>query len=133
MRRLGEVYRVARNKYIVVKIDDPERLPRLGVKVFDEYRREIGRLLDIIGPVKQPYAVVKPVDENVVEKVKPGLVTYYPPPRPPRRRRGREREKPGRRAVAAKRGRSGERPGKRREKGEGRSGRAKGRGRGKRK
>lgn len=108
MKRLGEVLHVAKNNYIIVKIEDPDRIPKLGVKVFDEFRRELGQLLDVIGPVSQPYAVVKPLDKRVVEMVKPGLVAYYLAPRPKKHRRrekkkGRRMQRQSRKGPAARR------------------------------
>ncbi|MET1102005.1 MAG: Gar1/Naf1 family protein, partial [Pyrodictiaceae archaeon] len=71
MRKLGEVLHVAKNGYIVIKLEVGDKLPPLGVKVYDEYHRELGQLFDIIGPTKQPYGVVKPADKSVRELVRP--------------------------------------------------------------
>lgn len=114
MRRLGEVVRVVKNQYIVVKLDDPDRIPMLGVKVYDEFRRLIGKLLDIIGPVTSPYAVVKAADKTIAEYVKPGLVAYYIAPRPRREKKrgkksGKKREGRGK-SGGGRRGRRQTRP-----------------------
>ncbi len=105
VRRLGVVLHATRNGYIVVKPDDPKRLPQLGLPVYDwELRRKYGTLLDVIGPVDSPLLVVKPESKEVLKEVRPGDELYYVPPRP--RRRGRRR-KGGRRGPRGGGGRSG--------------------------
>ncbi len=105
LKRLGTVLHVTPNGYIVVTVDDPERLPPLGVKVYSGDRRELGQLLDVIGPVKQPYAVVRPASRELLKVVKEGDAIYYRPPRPPRRRRVRPSRPRGRRGEPKGRGR----------------------------
>ena len=87
MRRLGTVLHVTRNGYIVVALEDKDHIPSLNVNVYDERRRKLGTLLDIIGPVEEPYAVVKPSDKSILNEVARGAVLYYEEPRPRRRRR----------------------------------------------
>lgn len=87
MRRLGTVLHITCNGYIVVALEDKERIPSLNTNVYDERGRKLGTLLDIIGPVKEPYAVVKPSDKSILEEVVQGAVLYYEEPRPRRRRR----------------------------------------------
>ncbi len=99
LRRLGVVLHATPNGYLVATIEDPERLPPLGVQVFDEERKPVGQLLDVIGPVKQPYAVVKPASREMLKSVKPGTALYYQPPRPPRRRRPRRVPRPAKAAA----------------------------------
>ncbi|NPA05082.1 MAG: RNA-binding protein [Crenarchaeota archaeon] len=89
VRRLGVLLHKARNGYLVARLET-DKPPPLGVKVYDSSLQEIGVLLDVIGPVEQPYAVIKPNERG--EKLdKKGVTLYYEPPRPrrPRRRRGR--------------------------------------------
>lgn len=78
---------VTRNGYIVVALEDKNHIPSLNVNVYDERRRKLGTLLDIIGPIEEPYAVVKPSDKSILNEVARGAVLYYEEPRPRRRRR----------------------------------------------
>lgn len=79
---------VTGNGYVVVELaGDGEKLPPLNTPVYTEDRRRVGILLDIIGPVSRPYAVVKP-DQRGLE-LSSGTMLYYRPPLPPRPRRGR--------------------------------------------
>lgn len=56
---LGSVSSVLRDQ-IVVKIDNPSRIPELGSRVYiKEGRKPVGVISDIIGPTREPYAVVK--------------------------------------------------------------------------
>ena len=87
MRRLGTVLHTTRNGYIVVVLEDKDHIPSLNVNVYDERRRKLGILLDIIGPIEEPYAVVKPSNKSILEEVAQGAVLYYEEPRPRRRRR----------------------------------------------
>ncbi|NOZ88875.1 MAG: H/ACA RNA-protein complex protein Gar1 [Crenarchaeota archaeon] len=84
---LGRVLHRTHNGYVVVDVAAPERLPPLGVPVYTEDRKRVGVLLDIIGPVKKPYAVVKPDSPEL--NVEKGTPLYYRKPRPPQRKRGR--------------------------------------------
>ncbi len=95
----------ARNGYLVARLET-EKPPPLGVKVYDSSLREVGVLLDVIGPVEKPYAVIKPNERG--EKLdKKGVTLYYEPPRPPRprRRRGRGAGRRPRRAEKRPAGR----------------------------
>ncbi len=90
MRKLliGEVATVTKAGYATVKIADPNSRLQLGYKVVDEAGREIGRLVDIIGRVEEPYAVIRVSDgQDLVGK----RVFLVLPEK--RRRRGRGRSK----------------------------------------
>ncbi|BEP18603.1 hypothetical protein PYJP_19550 [Pyrofollis japonicus] len=101
LKRLGTVLHQARNGYIVVKLDlEDSKLPPLNVPVFDEEMNKVGTLLDIIGPIKDPYAVVKPATKET--RIEKGSKLYYRPPKP--------RKKPQRRASRRKIGQKGARP-----------------------
>ncbi len=94
LNKLGKVLHMTRNGYVVAVLEARDRLPPLNTPVYDEKTNRVGILLDIIGPVKAPYAVVKP-DRKGLE-IPPGTMLYYRPPRPPRRRRGIRRGARGR-------------------------------------
>jgi len=91
LEKLGRVMHRTRNGYIVVVLSG-EKLPPLNTPVYREGARRVGVLLDIIGPVKTPYAVVKPDSAGV--EVREGEELYYRRPLP---RRGRPRGKKTRR------------------------------------
>lgn len=56
MKRVGEVVRVAQGLAIArVSTDDP---PRIGASVVDEDLDEVGRIVDVFGPVTDPYVAV---------------------------------------------------------------------------
>ncbi|MEN2999964.1 MAG: hypothetical protein ABDH61_05260 [Acidilobaceae archaeon] len=60
----------------------------LGSKVYSEKEgkiSEVGKVVDIIGNVKNPYAVVRLVDEHLAEELEELYFEFW---RPPRRRSG---------------------------------------------
>ncbi len=59
LRRLGYFLHKSPSGKLIVKMST-SRLPKLGSKVFDSRGRYLGRVQDVIGPVKSPYLVVKP-------------------------------------------------------------------------
>lgn len=61
--------------------------PRIGSIVVDSGGHEVGILVDIIGPVRSPYAVVRPLRDDV--SVDPHSVLFVKP-KPKRRRRVRK-------------------------------------------
>jgi len=92
LETLGRVLHMTRNGYIIVRLEKAESLPPLNTPVYREGARRVGTLLDIIGPVTQPYAVVKP-DRAGIE-VKEGEELYYRRPEPKRRARRRRGPRP---------------------------------------
>jgi RNA-binding protein len=60
MRRVGEVVRTAQGLAVVRCPDD--EYPRLGTAVLDEDLEEVGRVVDVFGPVERPYLAVSPAD-----------------------------------------------------------------------
>jgi len=61
MRRVGEVVRVAQN-VAVVRVPD-ESYPDIGTSVVDENLDDLGRVVDVFGPVDRPYLAVSPDDD----------------------------------------------------------------------
>lgn len=60
MRRVGEVVRVAQGVAVVrCANDDP---PDIGTDVVDENVADVGRVVDVFGPVDRPYLAVSPVE-----------------------------------------------------------------------
>lgn len=59
MRRLGYFLHITPSGRLIVKLSSPKP-PRLGSKVLNSRGDVIGILIDVIGPVRSPYGVVKP-------------------------------------------------------------------------
>lgn len=58
MKRLGTLERIGQGRGLVaVEGDEP---PSIGVTAVDETLTPIGTVVDIIGPVKEPWAVIDP-------------------------------------------------------------------------
>jgi len=64
VRRLGYFLHKAPSGKLIVKMT-MRKVPRLGTRVVDSRGRFIGIVVDIIGPVRSPYAVVKPKNGSV--------------------------------------------------------------------
>ncbi|WP_302081024.1 H/ACA ribonucleoprotein complex subunit GAR1 [Salinibaculum rarum] len=58
MKRLGEVVRTAQGIAVVRSPDDS--VPGVGTRVVDESLSDVGRVVDVFGPVEQPYVAVSP-------------------------------------------------------------------------
>ncbi|PSP32748.1 H/ACA RNA-protein complex protein Gar1 [Halobacteriales archaeon QH_10_67_22] len=61
MRRVGEVVRVA-GGVAVVRLPGEDH-PGIGTTVIDEQLDDIGRVVDVFGPVERPYVAVSPAEE----------------------------------------------------------------------
>lgn len=58
MERLGEVVRTAQGLLILRTPDDAT--PDIGTTAVDESLDEVGRVVDVFGPVSRPYVAVSP-------------------------------------------------------------------------
>ncbi|AGN02853.1 H/ACA RNA-protein complex component Gar1 [Salinarchaeum sp. Harcht-Bsk1] len=56
MERLGTTHRIAQG-LAIVKVDD---VPDIGTEVVDDQLDEVGSVVDVFGPVSEPYAAVSP-------------------------------------------------------------------------
>ena len=61
MKPIGRVLHISSSRNIVVKsvikiISDPK-----GEKVYDKKGRHIGEIIDVIGPLRKPYILIKPI------------------------------------------------------------------------
>ncbi|HIQ03679.1 MAG TPA: H/ACA RNA-protein complex protein Gar1 [Desulfurococcales archaeon] len=74
MRKLGTVLHKSKSGYLVVKLVN---VPPLGVKVYDSKLNYIGVVKDVIGPVKDPYALVKVTVEGVNEEALTNTTLYF--------------------------------------------------------
>ena len=61
MRRIGEVVRTAQGLAILKSPD--ESYPNLGTELVDSKLDTVGRVVDIFGPVEQPYVAVSPASD----------------------------------------------------------------------
>lgn len=68
MKRVGEVVRTAQGLAIVRAPDDDQ--PGIGATVLDDRLSEVGRVVDVFGPVSRPYLAVVPDDRSML----PGLL-----------------------------------------------------------
>jgi RNA-binding protein len=56
LQRLGKAMHISDSKKLIVRA---ESLSRLGTTVVDNNLDKIGRVFDVLGPVKEPYISVK--------------------------------------------------------------------------
>ena len=59
MRRLGKVLHISKRGSIILRTD---KTPSAGSKsvVLDKKSQEIGVIIDVFGPVKEPYVAIRP-------------------------------------------------------------------------
>jgi len=60
MRRAGEVVRTAQGVAVVRSPD--ESFPDVGTELVDDSLAEVGRVVDVFGPVERPYLAVSPAE-----------------------------------------------------------------------
>jgi len=72
MKRAGEVVRVAQGLAIVRA--EGEEFPEIGSQLVDEQLDEVGRIVDVFGPVERPYLAVTPDGTGLPQLV--GSVLY---------------------------------------------------------
>jgi len=77
IRTLGPVIHVTSSRLIIVRLSNSTELPPLRCEVVDANSELIGHVIDIIGPVGSPYAVVKPMKLSVLSFIKPSTVLFY--------------------------------------------------------
>lgn len=56
LQRLGKVLHVTPSQNVVVKAD---KTPKIGSAVVDENLKVVGKVFDVIGPLRSPYVVIK--------------------------------------------------------------------------
>ena len=61
MKRVGDVVRTAQGLAVVRAPDD--EAPDFGITVVDENLTDIGRVVDVFGPVARPYVAVSPNED----------------------------------------------------------------------
>jgi len=58
LRRLGKILHLSNSRSLIVKCDE-SRFVKVGTKVCDSKLKEIGKVLDLFGPVNSPYVAVR--------------------------------------------------------------------------
>src|SRR5207245_10697615 len=66
MRRLGVVENIAHDGTVLVR---SEFAPSRGADVRDKRNRPLGRVIKVFGPVREPFAAVRPVGASAVCRV----------------------------------------------------------------
>ena len=61
MQRAGEAVRTAQGLLILRASSD--EFPAVGSEIIDESLTTVGTIVDVFGPVEQPYLAVTPVDD----------------------------------------------------------------------
>jgi len=64
LKRLGYILHTTSSGKLIIRLSS-SKPPRLGSKVLNSRGEVIGVLVDVIGPVRSPYAVVKPIKLDV--------------------------------------------------------------------
>lgn len=77
LRVLGPVYTIARSNLVIVRIENPKEIPRIGDHVTDANNEYVGVVVDIIGPVASPFAVLKPAKLSILSSLKPSTILFY--------------------------------------------------------
>lgn len=72
MKRLGTIVRATSSLAVAQSTDDEP--PEIGTTVLDEELSEVGTVVDVFGPVSQPYLTVSPEVEHTARLV--GTVVY---------------------------------------------------------
>ncbi|MCS7107882.1 MAG: Gar1/Naf1 family protein [Sulfolobales archaeon] len=66
MKKIGHFSHRSASGRFIIKIHNQVKPPKLGSKVLTSDGSVVGLLIDVIGPVRNPYAVIKPLNSNVV-------------------------------------------------------------------
>lgn len=75
---LGPVESITRSKFIVTKLESSKNVSNIiGSIVTDANGNQIGKVIDIIGPINQPYAVIKPRSYAVLSSIHQSTVLFY--------------------------------------------------------
>ncbi len=80
MRYLGYPLHKTKTGLLIVQIRT-RKVPPLGSIVVKRNMRRIGSVMDIIGPITEPYAVVKLIRKDVNHELLSSPLYYIPPKR----------------------------------------------------
>jgi len=88
MRYLGYPLHKTKTGLLIVQIRT-KRIPPLGSIVVKKNMRRIGSIMDVIGPINEPYAVIKLIKKDINHELLTSPLYYIPPRRGLRKRRRR--------------------------------------------
>ncbi|MEM0118057.1 MAG: Gar1/Naf1 family protein [Conexivisphaerales archaeon] len=60
MQETGQIFRLARSGMLIVKL---KKEPKPGQVLYDAKGRMVGKVVEVFGPVKSPYASLKPLSD----------------------------------------------------------------------
>ncbi|GAB6054971.1 hypothetical protein HYG87_03725 [Methanobacterium alkalithermotolerans] len=77
MKILGNISHVSNKGNIIVR---SSQTPALGLPVFSENKKRVGKIHDVFGPTKEPYITIKPNRGSNSKKLDSlvGAVLYIP-------------------------------------------------------
>lgn len=73
LQGIGQVLHFSAQGNIIARLN---RAIRLGTRLFSTQSNAVGRVVDIFGPTKQPYASVKPDSTLQTSTLPPGTILY---------------------------------------------------------
>mgnify|MGYP000492269382 CR=1 FL=1 len=62
MEKVGYVLRISRSKRIIVKL---EKEVREGDILYDDRGRKAGKVIEVFGPIRAPYASLQPLTDRL--------------------------------------------------------------------
>jgi len=76
MRRLGKVLHISNRGSIILRVD---KTPPMGSKsiVMDKQAQEIGTIVDVFGPVANPYVAIRPRRDFDLQKLVGQMLYLY--------------------------------------------------------
>ncbi|NWF97067.1 MAG: H/ACA RNA-protein complex protein Gar1 [Candidatus Thorarchaeota archaeon] len=77
MRRLGRISHVSQQGHLILRT---EKSPPIGAKVVDKKVKPVGTIIDVFGPVKEPYVSISPVKGVDTESIVDQVVYIYKKP-----------------------------------------------------
>ncbi len=89
MKKLGKVSVIARNGNLLVKTSKPYRI---GTPVVDQQIKRLGKIVDVIGPVRAPFIVVN--TKGIGKQLKIGDVLYLMDKQPQRSTSSKRSKRP---------------------------------------
>lgn len=60
--KVGYVLRVSRSKKVIVKL---EKEVKEGRMLYDERGRKVGKVVEVFGPIRSPYASLQPLTDRL--------------------------------------------------------------------
>lgn len=89
MKKLGKVSIIARNGNLLVQSSKPQRI---GTPVVDQQIKRLGKVVDVIGPIKAPYIVVNA--RGYTKQLKVGDILYLMDKQPQRSTSSKKSKRP---------------------------------------